>query len=1020
MLAVDGSSGGRASLRAFGCLALMVLIGSSTATAAKFAVRELPVGLIPIVRFGVAGLCLWPIVGRGGMLGRMLRQDGWRLAIAAALCVPINQALFLNGARLAPTAHIGLIYAACPLIVLILAAMLGQERLTSKRVVGVAASVAGVSLIAMENLWRADPAGRDVLRGDLLEVGAVIAWGAYLTVNKPLVARHGAIPTLAATFLVGTVLDLPIAAATMPGWPPLADVSVLAWVGLAWLAIVVSVCGLAFQNLAMRDLDASQVATFGNVAPLLTVVWGYLLFDERISIVAGVGGLLVLIGIGWGEPAGEEAEGRGADEAGDGRGSVVSGTIGRAPSHPKGHRPMPVLDREEYIEQAYFFHAFRERVLDGMPAQDVLSRVAEEILSTTKLPFAIAFLATEIKVSGLMGPAMARIGHYFTPFQAHVVGQAELDVSRFAMDQALLILEREAKYKADGPTSAGLFVYQFETLSRNRLGYGKGLEAIADDPSYSDEWRDYILQLRARLGDVDFADLIFIRSSYHVTDRRRTHPDYQPKFPTLFGEKEGKIARANRGRDPLYLFSALQRQLGYPEVPRPQAARRGRGPDRPLGTTGDSAREPDQGDRRGDRPRRRPRPVHRQARGHRRTSRRVGLDDLTLSRPRACCHPRHDRDARPVKFERIVIDADFPGGYQVELADVNGDGKPDIVGVGGSTCAWYENPRWTKRVISGANQTPDIISSATLDIDGDGKAEVAIAFDFAMDQPRRGKLLLASQASDTTWTYRAIADLGSIHRLRWADVDGDKTPELVVAPIFGTLATPPRYDQAPSKIVAYRTGINPKTDPWTIEDVGGDFVSHAIKTIDLDGDGRIEILSAGNSGVTLFGLDSGKWTGRNLTPGMPGIAPKRGSSEVQVGKFADGSRFLATVEPWHGAEVAIYREDPQGKFGPRTVIDASMVDGHALWVADVDGDGDDEVFSGFRGNGASVLMFDRVGENWIKTVVDPAIAAQDLRGGDLDGDGVPDIVAIGGRTHNLVWYRPIHDVSKKPGQAAGR
>jgi hypothetical protein len=39
-------------------------------------------------------------------------------------------------------------------------------------------------------------------------------------------------------------------------------------------------------------------------------------------------------------------------------------------------------------------------------------------------------------------------------------------------------------------------------------------------------------------------------------------------LPPLFGEKEGKIAKANRGRDPLYLFSALQRQLGYPEVPR--------------------------------------------------------------------------------------------------------------------------------------------------------------------------------------------------------------------------------------------------------------------------------------------------------------------------------------------------------------------------------------------------------------------------------------------------------------------
>jgi hypothetical protein len=70
------------------------------------------------------------------------------------------------------------------------------------------------------------------------------------------------------------------------------------------------------------------------------------------------------------------------------------------------------------------------------------------------------------------------------------------------------------------------------------------------------------------LGDVDFADLIFVRSAYFVGERRKINPDFVPKYPSLFGEREGKIARANRGRDPLYLFSALQRQLGYPEVPR--------------------------------------------------------------------------------------------------------------------------------------------------------------------------------------------------------------------------------------------------------------------------------------------------------------------------------------------------------------------------------------------------------------------------------------------------------------------
>jgi len=231
---------------------------------------------------------------------------------------------------------------------------------------------------------------------------------------------------------------------------------------------------------------------------------------------------------------------------------------------------MPVLEREEYIEQAYFFHTFRARLIDGLPSQEILARIGEELLSTTKLPMAVSFLHIEMKGTGQMGPAMERISHYFTPFQAHVVGQAENDVSRFAMEQALLVLEREAKFKADGPALPALFVFQFEALSRNRLGYNKGLAAMAADPYYPEDWRDYIVTLRTRLGDVDFADLIFVRSEQFATERRRLNPKFVPKFPILFGEKEGKIARANRGRDPMYLFAALQRQLGYPEVPRPR------------------------------------------------------------------------------------------------------------------------------------------------------------------------------------------------------------------------------------------------------------------------------------------------------------------------------------------------------------------------------------------------------------------------------------------------------------------
>jgi hypothetical protein len=227
----------------------------------------------------------------------------------------------------------------------------------------------------------------------------------------------------------------------------------------------------------------------------------------------------------------------------------------------------PVLDREEYIEQAYFFQTFRERLAENQAAQEVLGRLHEEILSTTRLPLAIQFLATEIKHSGVLGSGFQRLTHYFTPFQAFVVSKAEEEGLRFSMDTALKILEGEAKYRSEKPSPAGLFVYEFEALARNRLGYDDGLTAMAQDSFYDQEWRDYMEMVRRSVGEFEFADLVFVRSELNLREEQKKHPEkVLPR--ALFGEKEGKIARASRGRDPLFLFSALQRQLGYPEVPR--------------------------------------------------------------------------------------------------------------------------------------------------------------------------------------------------------------------------------------------------------------------------------------------------------------------------------------------------------------------------------------------------------------------------------------------------------------------
>ncbi|MDA9718062.1 hypothetical protein N9U65_01155 [Planctomycetaceae bacterium] len=241
-----------------------------------------------------------------------------------------------------------------------------------------------------------------------------------------------------------------------------------------------------------------------------------------------------------------------------------------------------MLAREEYIEQSYLLRTLGERMLDGVATQEALKSLGHEILATTKLPLAIDYLVSDLKLTGTMAPAMRQLNHYFTSFQTFVMSEAEDEGGRFDLRTALLILEREAQYLAETGTPEGLFFYRFECLSRNRLDYMRGLSATAADDIFNDDWKNWITMVSRQVGLIDLADLIYVRSAELLRRQQRQlsfreDVDLQSNENTttqqtaiLFGEKEGRIAWANRGKDPLYLFAALQRQLGYPVVPKPK------------------------------------------------------------------------------------------------------------------------------------------------------------------------------------------------------------------------------------------------------------------------------------------------------------------------------------------------------------------------------------------------------------------------------------------------------------------
>jgi len=228
-----------------------------------------------------------------------------------------------------------------------------------------------------------------------------------------------------------------------------------------------------------------------------------------------------------------------------------------------------MLPREEFVEQAYLFRILSERIHQDITLQDLLEQCRFEVLATTKLPLAIGFLLTELKHTGVMAPGMKRLQHYFTPFQTFVIEQAEQDVGQFDFTSALKVLRYEAEYRSNTDSMQGMFFYQFEVLCRNRLNYDRGLKAMSLDPIYSKDWHDWLLIVRKQLGIIDIADLIYGRSEDFVAYRKRhLGEDAEADYAILFGEREGKIAFANRRKEPLFLFAAMQRHLGYPAVPR--------------------------------------------------------------------------------------------------------------------------------------------------------------------------------------------------------------------------------------------------------------------------------------------------------------------------------------------------------------------------------------------------------------------------------------------------------------------
>src|SRR5215471_8047824 len=138
-------------------------------------------------------------------------------------------------------------------------------------------------------------------------------------------------------------------------------------------------------------------------------------------------------------------------------------------------------------------------------------------------------------------------------------------------------------------------------------------------------------------------------------------------------------------------------------------------------------------------------------------------------------------------FRAVEIDSKIQIGYAVTVADVDGDKKPDILVVDKKQIVWYRNPSWEKFVIA-ENLTPlDNVCIAAADIDGDGKAEIAVGAQWNPgDTLNSGAVFYLIPPKDRTQKWEAVelSHEPTVHRMRWVR-GADGKFELIVVPLHG-------------------------------------------------------------------------------------------------------------------------------------------------------------------------------------------------------------------------------------------
>ena len=255
----------------------------------KIALAEMNFAHMVLYRFVFAMVPLTPLLITHPP--RLNRKEWVILLIASFLGVPLQFLLQFYGLTLTSVSHASLMVGTMPVILAAGATFFAHERMDRIGWIAMAGSTCGAAMIALGGR-HAGP-GASSFAGDLLVIASMVIGLFWILLNKKLMERHSPIVITVYGLALGTAM-LMIWVPLQYGMPPVAHVSLKAWLALAASGLLCTATTTLLWNWGLTQVPASQAGVLLNMEPLIGSLLGVFVLGEHLGPDAWAGGILIL------------------------------------------------------------------------------------------------------------------------------------------------------------------------------------------------------------------------------------------------------------------------------------------------------------------------------------------------------------------------------------------------------------------------------------------------------------------------------------------------------------------------------------------------------------------------------------------------------------------------------------------------------------------------------------------------------------------------------------------------------